>query len=75
MSEMISRGSKLIENAKDSYIKKIGMTLARPETGTKTYWSLINNILNKAKVPTVPPPLENDIFILDFTGRLKFAVF
>ena len=71
MNEMISRGSKLIEDAKDRYSKKIGVTLSSPETGIKTYWSLINRILNKAKVPIIPPLLENDIFVLEFTAKAE----
>ena len=45
MNEMISKGSKLIEDAKDRYFKKIGTALSSPETGIKSYWSLINRIL------------------------------
>ena len=71
MNEMISKGSKLIEDAKDRYFKKIGTTLSSPETGIKSYWSLINRILNKAKIPIIPPLLENDIFVLDFTAKAE----
>ena len=71
MNEMISKGSKLIEDAKDRYFKKIGTTLSSPETGIKSYWSLIHRILNKAKIPTIPPLLENDIFVLDFTAKAE----
>ena len=42
-----------------------------PETGRKIYWSLINKILNKAKIPIIPPLLENDIFVLDFTAKAE----
>ena len=38
-------------------------------TGQKTYWSLINKVLNKAKIPEIPPLLENDIFVLDFKTK------
>ena len=71
MNEMISKGSKLIEDAKDRYFKKIGTTLSSPETGIKSYWSLINRFLNKAKIPIIPPLLENDIFVLDFTAKAE----
>ena len=47
---MVARGSKLIEGAKDKYSTKIGRTIANLETGKKVYWSLINKILNKAKI-------------------------
>ena len=66
---MISFGSKMIEDAKDKYFTKIGRTLSNPETGRKLYWSLINKILNKAKIPIIPPLLENDVFVLDFSEK------
>ncbi len=48
----------MIEDAKDKYFTKIGRTLSNPETGKKLYWSLINKILNKAKIPIIPPLLD-----------------
>jgi len=51
---MIFQGSKLIKDAKDRYFNKIGKKLSRLDNGIKTYWSLINNILNKAKIPIIP---------------------
>ena len=42
-----------------------------PETGKKRYWSLINKILNKAKIPIIPPLIENDIIVLDFTAKVE----
>ena len=68
---MISQGSTLIEDAKQRYFTKIGRTLSNPTTGRKSYWALINKILNKAKVPVIPPLLENDIFVLDFTDKAQ----
>ena len=68
---MISQGSKLIADAKDEYFTKIGRTLSNPETGRKLYRSLINKVLNKAKIPIIPPLLENDIFVLDFTAKAE----
>ena len=46
-------------------------TLYNPKTGQKTCWSLINEILNKAKIPVIPPLLENDIFVLDFGSKAQ----
>ena len=68
---MIFQGSKLIEDAKDKYFMKIGRALSNPDTGKKLYWSLINKILNKAKIPIIPPLLENDIFVMDFTAKAE----
>ena len=44
---MISKGAKMIEDAKQKYLMKIRQTLSNPNTGQKMYWSLINKILNK----------------------------
>ena len=71
INDMISQGTKLVEDAKDKYFKKIGTTLSNPETGMKTYWSMLNKILNKAKIPIIPPLLENDIFILDYEAKAE----
>ena len=66
---MIANGAKLIEDVKEKYITKIGRTLSKPETGKKLCWSLINKILNKAKIPIIPPLIENDKFVLDFNTK------
>ena len=55
---MVSLESKLTEDAKDRYFKEIGAKLSSPETGTKTNWSLINKLLNEAKIPRIPPSLR-----------------
>ena len=71
ITNMIAHGSKLIEDAKDKYFTKIGRTLSNPETGKKLYWSMINKVLNKAKIPIIPPLIENDIFVLDFAAKAE----
>ena len=50
---------------------KIGRALCNPDTGKKLYWSLINIILNKAKMSRIPPLLENDISVMDFTAKAE----
>ena len=71
IQNMIARGSKLVEDAKNKYFFNIGRKLSDPSTGTKKYWSLVNKILNKAKIPEIPPLLENDIFVLDFASKAQ----
>ena len=44
IQRMISEGPKLIEDAKRSYLRKTGQTLANPGTSSKTYRTLINTI-------------------------------
>ena len=71
IQRMVSEGSKLIEDAKRNYFLKAGNTLANPGTARKTYWSLINTVLNKAEIPIILPLLENDLFITDFTEKAQ----
>ena len=68
---MIAEGSKLIEDAKRNYLLKVGNTLANPETSSKTYWTLIANVLNRVKIQIIPPLLENGLFITDFTEKAQ----
>ena len=68
---MISQRANMIEDAKQKYLMKIGQTLSNPNTGQGMYWSLMNQILNKVTIPVIPPLLENDIFVLDFTTKAE----
>ena len=61
----------MIEEAKRNYFRKAGNTLADPGTNSKTYWNLINTVLNKAKIPLIPPLLENGLFVTDFTEKAQ----
>ena len=54
-----------------NYLRKAGQSLANPGTSGKTYWTLINTLLNKAKIPIIPPLLENGLFVTDFTEKAQ----
>ena len=56
---------------KKNYLRKTGQMLANPGTSGKTYWSLINTVLNRAKIPIIPPLLDNGLFITDFTEKAQ----
>ena len=71
IKSMVSDGEKLIEEAKQNYLRKTGQALANPETSSKTYWSLINTVLNKAKIPMIPPLSENGLFITDASEKAQ----
>ena len=70
-TKVVAEGAKMTENAKKYYLRKSGQTLANPGTSSKTYWTLINTVLNKAKTPIIPPLLENGLFITDFTEKAE----
>ena len=68
---MIYEGAKMIEDAQKNYLRKAGQSLANPGTSGKTYWSLINTLLNKAKIPIIPTLLENGLLVTDFTEKAQ----
>ena len=58
--------TKRIIEAKQNYIAKMSSKLDCPDTASKTYWSIINRILNKKKIPNKPPLLVNSKLVSDF---------
>ena len=71
IQKIIFEGPRLTEEAKRNYFFKARKTLANSMTSSKTYWSLINAVLNKAKIPLIPPFLENGLFVTDFAERYR----
>ena len=39
-----------VVNAKENYLKNLGSKLADPTTGQKSYWKILNELLNKCKL-------------------------
>ena len=64
----------MIENAKRDYLLETAETLANLVTSSKTYWSLINTLLNKAKLPTIPPLYEDGLFITDLKRNHRYSM-
>ena len=54
-----------IVNAKENYLKNLGLKLADPSNGQKSYWKFLNNFLNKCKILKIPPILVDDKYITD----------
>ena len=64
-----NRRIRVVTNAKSSYFTNLCKRLNDPLTGPKTYWSILKRLMNKVKIPTVPPLLVNDIFVTDFIEK------
>ena len=65
-----------ISNAKESYLTRLGDKLTHPKSSQKTYWKVLNKILNKCKAPKIPPLLVNNKFIVNCKEKAsEFAVF
>ena len=60
-----------IENAKVNYLTNLGNKLNDPNTSCKSYWKIINRVINKCRAPRIPPILFNNVFILDCKEKAK----
>ena len=45
--------------------------LSNPTTGRRSYWSLVNKVVNNAKILLIPLLLENDKFVLNFSTKAQ----
>ena len=54
-----------VEDAKLSYLNNLGNKVNDPNTSQKSYWKIINRVMNKCRAPKVPPLLVNNLFILN----------
>ena len=54
-----------IQKSKTKYLENLGDKVADPNTCQKTYWKVINRVMNKCKSPKIPPILINNIFVLN----------
>ena len=62
---------KAVELAKLSYLTNMGNKVNEPGTSPKSYWKIINRVMNKCKAPKIPPPLINNRVILDCREKAK----
>ena len=53
-----------VENAKLTYLANMGKKLNNPNTSQKSYWKIINKVMNKCKAPKIRPLLVNNILFL-----------
>ena len=60
-----------VKISKENYLMSLGTKLIDKKTGPKAYWNIINNLLNKCKIPRIPPLLVDDTFITDVKEKVK----
>ena len=71
LKECLDMCCNLIEPAKLDCYKNIAEKLNNPETAPKTYWSLLNRLLGRVKVPSNPPLLANGTFVSNFKEKAE----
>ena len=52
-----------IKKSKEKYLLNLGNKLCDNSNGQKSYWKIVNNLLNKCKIPRIPPLLVGDKFV------------
>ena len=57
--------------AKMSYLANLGDKLNSANTSQKSYWKIINRVMNKCRAPKIPPLLANNLFILNCKEKAK----
>ena len=71
-----SLSSDTITKAKEKYLHSLGNKLNDPQTGAKSYWSILNKLLQKIKIPLIPPILSNGTFITNVYEKITlFNIF
>ena len=61
-----------VETAKLSYLTNIGNKVNNPCTSQKSYWKIINRLMNKCRALKIPPLLINNQFILNCGEKAKY---
>ena len=65
-----------VDLAKKNYISNLGHKLNDPLTPSKSYWKIINRVMNRARFPVIPPILIDNILVLNCIEKCKhFASF
>ena len=63
-----------LETDKLTYLTNMGEKLNNPNTSQKSYWKIINKVMNKCKTPKIPPLLVNNTFVLNYREKAKLFI-
>ena len=55
---------------KVKYLHSLCNKLNDPQTGAKSYWSILNKLLKNIKIPLIPPILSNGTFITNVYEKI-----
>ena len=61
-----------VETSKLSYLTNLGNKVNNPGTSQKSYWKIINRVMNKYRAPKIPPLLVNNLFILNCRDKARY---
>ena len=60
-----------INLAKNAYLDKMGTKLLDYKSIPKTYWQILNKILNKCRVPRIPPIISNSKLLINCVEKAQ----
>ena len=50
-----------VENVKSTYLTNLGNKVNDPNTSQKSYWKIINRVMNKCRTPKIPKKQKKSI--------------
>ena len=65
LCDITSRCKSAIKEAKFNYFSRLGESLNDPAITPKKYWSVLQRLLHKLKIPKIPPIRHNNAFLTD----------
>ena len=73
LASITKLSSDTITKAKGKYLSSLGNKLNDPQTCAKSYWSILNKLLQKKKIPLIPPIRSNGTFITKICEKLLYS--
>ena len=61
-----------VETSKLSYLRNLGNKADSPNISQKSFWIIINRVMNKCRAPKIPPLLVNNLFILNCREKARY---
>ena len=61
-----------VESGKLSYLTNFANKVNNPGASQKSYWKIINRVMNKCRAPKIPPLLVNNLFILNCREKARY---
>ena len=61
-----------VETAKLSYLSNLGNKVNNSGTSQRSYWKIINRVMNKWRALKIPPLFVNNVFILNCREKARY---
>ena len=61
-----------VETAKLSYLTNLSTKVNNLGTSERSYWKIINRVMNKWRAPKIPPLFVNNVFILNCREKARY---